>query len=219
MNNIGPNTLEHRKRRRKARNLLAFCLGVSFTVVTIGLLETDRFPDLSSAEAYGVGVAGGYLGASILLGVAALFPYVGHNLIASEDVEEIRQARRVIGASAIACLAVAIGLGLCAVCRWYSNGQELELAIAIASGLCHLIAVASFLASYRMMDEFAEELVRKAGMLSFGLVAAIVGGWAYLAVIGFAAPMSPIAILASILLAPLLSAKIVIDTMGLDIGL
>ncbi len=125
------------------------------------------------------------------LGTAS--PKVGARFLNVEDADELREQKKVLTSSGAAMVLwgiALVGLALAAPEGPVPQAAALALA-AIGLVLGTLLAIPS----YRHSDELMRAVNLEAGALAYGLVLLVVGSWAMLAHLGYAAGPAPLDLL------------------------
>ncbi len=166
---------------------------------------------LSATIAALVGVFYAVIGLGILIGTAS--PKVGARFLNVEDADELREQKRALGFSGMGMLAW--GVALMALALAAPDGPVPQSA-ALAIGLGGLIfgTVLSVLV-YRACDELMLAINLEAGALSYGLVFAVVGGWAMGAHLGYVADPAPLDVLTLFYVLVLLASFIAVGRRGM----
>lgn len=159
--------------------------GFAGASLLMNVVEGGALGELSGSQVGALGVAMVYLlmGLAVLVGAAA--PRVGSTFLNVEDADELREQRAAILPSAIACLAMAAGLAALALSG--AAGIVNPAAALAAFGLALVVATWLSLKVVRHSDELMRQVMREGASASYYLTFAVLGGWALLAHLGYAA--------------------------------
>jgi hypothetical protein len=156
----------------------------------IGLEPVGVLPK-SNTIATLVGVL--YIITGLAVGLGTASPKVGARFLNVEDADELREQKRVLTSSGSAMVlwgVALIGLALAAPDGPLPQSAALMLG---AGGL--VIGTVLAIPSYRHSDELMRAVNLEAGALAYGLVLLVIGGWAMLAHLGYAAAPAPLDLL------------------------
>lgn len=146
---------------------------------------------LSGTIAALVAVLYAVIGIGILIGTAS--PGMGAKFLNVEDADELREQKRVMvlsGASMLLWGASLLALALAA------PDGPLPQAAALAIGIGGLvIGIVVSVLVYRASDELMAAVNLEAGALGYGMVSLVIGVWAMLAHLGYAAATAPLDLL------------------------
>lgn len=132
-----------------------------------------------------------FTGLAVSLGTAS--PKVGARFLNVEDADELREQKKVLTSSGWAMVLWGIALvGLALAAPEGPVPQAAALALG-ASGL--VLGTLLAIPSYRHSDELMRAVNLEAGALAYGLVLLVVGSWAMLAHLGYAAGPAPLDLL------------------------
>lgn len=148
---------------------------------------------------------------SILVGTAN--PALGARFLNVEDADELREQKRVLLYSGLAMLLWGAALLALALAAPVGPVPQAAALIVGAGGL--LIGIALSLAIYRSCDELMLVVNLEAGALTYGLVLAVVGGWAMLAHLGYVAGPQPLDLLTAFYVLVLVASFIAIGRRGM----
>lgn len=144
-----------------------------------------------------------YLAFGLVVLVGAAFPRIGKRFLNVEDEAEVRDERAVL-LSAAACTSL-IGMALISIAL-------VSLSLFSANGAVGLV-IASLIASFiayrehqRRDDELAKVIATDAAAAAFSASSSIIVIWSLLAFFGYASPMSPLTLTATIAFCVLLGA-------------
>ena len=174
------------KWRKWAVSLLVGGLaGFAGASLLMNLVEGGALGELSGSQVGALGVAMVYLlmGLAVLVGAAA--PRAGSTFLNVEDADELREQRAAILPSAIACLAMAAGLTAVALAA--AAGMVTPAAALAGFGMALVVATWLSLMVVRHSDELMRQVMRDGASASYYLTFAVLGGWALLAHLGYAA--------------------------------
>lgn len=155
----------------------ASLLGESIRAGALGTLG------ISQVAALGVAMVYLLMGLAVALGAAA--PRVGSAFLNVEDADELREERASILPSGISCVAIAAGLAALAL-SGPAGLVSPAAALAVFGGTL-LVATWLSLSVMRRADELMRRLMSDGAATSFYLAFFVLGGWAVLAHLGFAA--------------------------------
>jgi hypothetical protein len=171
----------------------------------------DRLADLDD-KATVVAIAAGatyiVIGLSVALGLVA--PKAGATYLNVEDAEELREQGGMLALSAVACILTGAFLLILALAEAITPGLALPLAAACIIG----IAVSGWMVA-RRQDELTKQIGLESSTLTLQVVMILVGGWAALAVLGYADWLGPLAFIATVLLVQLFAIFVVITKRGM----
>lgn len=146
---------------------------------------------LSGTIAALVAVLYAVIGIGILIGTAS--PGMGAKFLNVEDADELREQKRVMVLSGASMLLW--GGSLLALALAAPDGP-LPQAAALAIGIGGLvIGIAVSVLVYRASDELMAAVNLEAGALGYGMVSLVIGVWAMLAHLGYAAAPAPLDLL------------------------
>lgn len=203
---------------RWVRKLLIPALigGVAGFAASAGMME---FIDSSAVGGLGVsatvaalvGMFYVVIGFGIAFGSAS--PQVGAKFLNVEDADELREQKKVLGLSGVAMLLW--GAALVALALAAPDGPVPQ-GVALAVGLAGLvIGTVLSIQVYRASDELMLAVNLEGGALSYGLVFAVVGGWAMLAHLGYTAAPAPLDLLSLFYVLVLVASFIAIGRRGM----
>jgi hypothetical protein len=165
--------------------------GVTFATMRFIGSSTVGGLDKSASVAALVGVLYALIGLIISIGAAS--PQVGAKFLNVEDADELREQKKVLILSGAAM--ILLGGALVALALAAPDGPVPQ-GVALIVGLGGLLAGTALSALvYRAYDELMLAVNLEAGALSYGLVFAVVGGWAVLAHLDYAAAPAPLDLL------------------------
>ena len=131
------------------------------------------------------------IAALVLAGAAS--PAMGARILNVEDADEVREMQSQFIPSGIAL--VLWGIALMALALAAPVGP-VAAPVALAFGVAGLLGGVWFaVKSYRAADELMLATNLEAGAILYGLVLLVVGGWAMVAHVGYAAPPAPLDLL------------------------
>ena len=139
--------------------------------------------DVSQVAALGVAMV--YLLMGVAVGLGAASPRVGATFLNVADADELREERASILPSGISCVAIAAGLAALAL----SGPAGLiapSTALAVFGGTL-IVATWLSVGVMRRADELMRQVMSDGAAVSFYLAFFVLGGWAVLAHLGFAA--------------------------------
>ena len=132
------------------------------------------------------------------VGLGAMAPRQGAVFLNVEDADEIREQRRSLAPSAIACILVGVFLLALAVAP---IGQAEDRTLwAAAAGACLLGVVALSIATRSRTDELMRQLSLESSALTLHVALVVLAVWAMLAQLGYAAWLTPLSLIAGLAL-------------------
>ena len=213
-----PETSGESSMPRWVRKLLIPALigGVAGFAASVGMM---RFIDSSAVGGLGksatiaalVGAVYAVIGLGI--GIGAASPQVGAKFLNVEDADELREQKRVLMLSGAAMLLW--GAALAALALAAPEGPVPQDAALIVGLGGFVIGTVLSVLVYRASDELMLAVNLEAGALSYGLVFAVVGGWATLAHLGYVAGPTPLDLLALFYVLVLVASFIAVGRRGM----
>jgi len=131
-----------------------------------------------------------YIFTAAVVGAGVASPSIGASFLNVEDSDELREQRRLLGASAVSMLATGLALVLLALAQPVGIVPP-AAALALAVALLAVVTVLG-ITQRRAMDELMRRVSLEGGSLAFYLTAMVGGGWAMLAHLGFAGAPAPL---------------------------
>ncbi len=175
-----------------------------------GLKGATLTPD--EAVALGAGVIYSIIG--LFVGLGALFPKAGSELLNVEDEEEIRDQRHIFGWGAVAMLLS--GLSMLGLVLGSPGFEFLGRAVAAALVAACVAGIACVgYITRNDSDEFGKRLSRDSGQVTLVLTAALFGGWAVLSHLGYVPMFTALGFLGGGLLIYLVAIFFVVAKAGL----
>jgi len=157
--------------------------------------DSIRFGDFGTMLAVIAGVTYTLLG--LVVGLGVLAPRSGARFLNVADADEIREEKRKLGPSAIAC--VLIGIFFIALVLAPDTSTS-RLMILLTLAICAGGVVVTTLASRGRYDELTRQVSTEASALTLHLSMLLLGGWATLSQLGYVGWMSPLAFIAGLAL-------------------
>ena len=201
--------------KKPVRTLIMRMLaGAVVGAATMGLFLTfvgDPFADLKDPATMAAIAAGAIyvlMGLSVAFGLAA--PRAGATFLNVEDADELREEAGKLGSSAVAALLSGAFLLVLAFADALGSSVALPLAGACLAGA----AIAGWVGA-KHQDELTRQVGLEAAALALQIVFVAIGGWAALAVLGYAIWMGPLALISSLMLLQLVAIFIVIGKRGM----
>ena len=188
-------------------------VGYGAGYLTGDYLEARGLKDLPlSVEIAGL-VAVLYIFVSVLVLAGSVRPAIGARILNVEDADEVREMHSQFVSSGVAMLLW--GLALLALALAAPVGPlQAPAALAIGAGGL-LIGLWFAFKSYRNSDELMLSMNLEAGAVTYGLVVVVLGGWAMLAHLGYAAAPAPLTILSLFYVLVLVASFIAIGRRGM----
>lgn len=168
-------------------------VGYAAAATALHFIDLDPVGGLGKSTTIATLVGVLYIVFGLTVGLGTLSPKVGARFLNVEDADELREQKKVLTSSGSAM--VLWGLGLIGLALAAPDGpvpQAAALALG-AGGL--VIGTVLAIPSYRLSDELMRAVNLEAGAISYGLVLLVVGGWAMLAHVGYAAAPAPLDLL------------------------
>jgi hypothetical protein len=185
------------KKTSKGRQALRVAIGaVAGAVTTIAFMELVGKQRLDSGEpgvivAIVAGLIYALLGVGV--GLGALAPRQGAVFLNVEDAEELREQRRSLVPSAIACVLGGAFLLLLALAP-VEQGGDLTL-WATGAGACLLASLAVTVATRDRVDELMRQVSLESASLTLHLALTGLSVWAMLAHLGYVAWVTPLSLI------------------------
>lgn len=154
-----------------------------------------RFAALAGAEA-ALLIALIYVVMGAFVGLAALSPRIGAALLNVEDADEVREEAASLRLSGLGCLL--LGASLAAFALGGPGGPVAPVPAAVLGFATLLLAALVSWAILRRADELMRAVSRDTAVAAYYLYFAVMGSWAVLAHLGFAAPPRMIDLLAAL---------------------
>lgn len=151
------------------------------------------------------------IGLGIMLGTAS--PALGARFLNVEDAEELREQKKVLSLSGGAM--VLWGAALLALALAAPDGPVPQAAALVVGAGGLVIGTALSVLVYRASDELMLAVNLEAGALTYGLVLLVVGLWAMVAHLGFAAGPQPLDLLTLFYVLVLVASFIAIGRRGM----
>lgn len=173
--------------------LLGGVVGYAAAATALNFIDHEPVGGLGKSTTFATLVGVLYVVFGLTVGLGTLSPKVGARFLNVEDADELREQKRVLTSSGTAM--VLWGLGLIGLALAAPDGplpQGAALALG-AGGL--VIGTVLAIPSYRLSDELMRAVNLEAGAISYMLVLLVVGGWAMLAHLGYAAAPQPLDLL------------------------
>lgn len=190
--------------------------GVAGFAVSWGALQfidSSAVGGLGTSATIAVLVGMLYVLTGLGVGLGTASPQFGAKFLNVEDADELREQKKVLILSGI--VSALWGVSLMALAFAAPEGP-LPQRIALAVGLGGLlIGSVISVAVYRACDELMRAVNLEAGALSYGALLAIVGLWALLAHLGYAAGPAPLDLLSLFYAVPLIASFVVIGRRGM----
>jgi hypothetical protein len=182
-------------------------IGFVAASATMRLLDGPMIGGLEASRAIAalVGMLYGLMGVSILAGLA--MPRAGAAFLNVEDADEIGEQKRMFFYSGVSSLLWGAALVVLALAA--PDGPIAQATALIVAAACFVIGTALCVPLYRASDELMVAVMQEGGALSAWLLFAVVGGWATLAHLGFAAGPQPLDLL-SVFYALMLAASFIV---------
>ena len=173
--------------------LIGAAVGFGASMAALQFIDSPAVGGLgkSASIAALVGVLYIVIGLGVAIGTAS--PNVGARFLNVEDADELREQKKLLTASGAGM--GLWGMALIALALAAPDGpvpQAAALALG-AGGL--VIGAALSIPVYRQCDELMRAVNLEAGAISYALVLVVVGGWAMLAHLGYAAAPQPLDLL------------------------
>lgn len=208
-----PSSLPRWVRKLLIPALIGGVAGFAATAAMMLYIDSSAVGGLgkSATIAATVGVLYAVIGIGITVGAAS--PGLGARFLNVEDADELREQKKVLTLSGAAM--VLWGGALFALALAAPDGP-LPQAAALAIG-CGGLMVGTLLSLlvYRASDELMLVVNLEAGALSYGLMFLVVGLWAILAHLGFAAAPAPLDLLTLFYVLVLAASFIVVGRRGM----
>jgi hypothetical protein len=151
------------------------------------------------------------IAAGILLGTAK--PGIGAKFLNVEDADELREQQRVLVWSGASMLLW--GVGLLALALAAPDGPVPQMAALVIFAAGMVIGTALSVRAFRASDELMLAINLEAGTITYGLMFLIIGLWAMLAHLGFAAAPAPLDLLSAFYGLGLLGSFIAVGRRGM----
>lgn len=178
------------------RALIGGVFGAGTTILLLSVIgDSIRFGDFGTMLAVIAGMSYTLLGVVVGLGVIA--PRSGARFLNVADADEIREEKRKLGPSAVACVLIGIVFIALALAPATSTGR---LTTLIILAICAGGVVVTTLAGRRHYDELTRQVDTEASALTLNLSMVVLGGWAALSQLGYVGWMSPLTFIASLAL-------------------
>lgn len=158
-----------------------------------------------------VGVTYAVIGFAIGLGAAS--PNVGARFLNVEDADELREQKKVLTLSGAGM--VLWGVALIALALAAPGGPVPQAAALVVGGAGFLIGTLLSVIVYRASDELMLAINIEAAALSFGMVFLVIGLWAMLAHLGYAAAPAPLDLLSLFYVLMLVASFIAVGRRGM----
>ncbi|MBI1403445.1 MAG: hypothetical protein GC147_09540 [Porphyrobacter sp.] len=187
--------------------------GFAASFALMRFIDSEAIGGLSKSATIAalVGVLYAVIALGILIGTAS--PALGARFLNVEDADELREQRRVLTWSGVAM--VLWGAALLALALAAPEGPlPAPAALAVGAGGLVLGTLIS-IRVYRASDELMLAVNLEAGALSYGLVLLVVGLWAMLAHLGYAAGPRPLDLLTAFYVLVLVASFIAVGRRGM----
>lgn len=166
---------------------------------------------LSATLAALVGVLYCVIGFGIVIGTSS--PGIGAKFLNVEDADELREQKRMLVLSGASMLLW--GVSLLALSLTAPDGPVPQVAaLAVGAGAL-VVGIALSVLVYRASDELMAAVNLEAGALSYGIVSLVVGLWAMLAHLGYAAAPAPLDLLTLFYVLALVASFIAVGRRGM----
>lgn len=166
---------------------------------------------LSATLAALVGVLYCVIGFGIVIGTSS--PGIGAKFLNVEDADELREQKRMLVLSG--ALMLLWGVSLLALSLAAPDGPVPQVAALAVGGGALVIGIALSVLVYRASDELMAAVNLEAGALSYGIVSLVVGLWAMLAHLGYAAAPAPLDLLTLFYVLALVASFIAVGRRGM----
>lgn len=166
---------------------------------------------LSATLAALVGVLYCVIGFGIVIGTSS--PGIGAKFLNVEDADELREQKRMLVLSGASMLLW--GVSLLALALAAPDGPVPQVAALAVGGGALVIGIALSVLVYRASDELMAAVNLEAGALSYGIVSLVVGLWAMLAHLGYAAAPAPLDLLTLFYVLALVASFIAVGRRGM----
>ena len=166
---------------------------------------------LSATIAALVAVLYGVIGLGIVLGTAR--PGVGAQFLNVEDADELREQKMILVLSGVSMLLW--GVALLALALAAPDGPLPQPAALAVGGGGLVIGIALSVKVFRISDELMAAVNLEAGALSYGITSLVIGLWAMLAHLGYAAAPAPLDLLTLFYVLVLVASFIAVGRRGM----
>ena len=166
---------------------------------------------LSATLAALVGVLYCVIGFGIVIGTSS--PGIGAKFLNVEDADELREQKRMLVLSGASMLLW--GVSLLALSLAAPDGPVPQVAALAVGGGTLVIGIVLSVLVYRASDELMAAVNLEAGALSYGIVSLVVGLWAMLAHLGYAAAPAPLDLLTLFYVLALVASFIAVGRRGM----
>lgn len=173
--------------------LLGGVVGYAAAATALSFIDSETVGGLAKSATIATLVGVIYIFVGLSVGLGTLSPKIGARFLNVEDADELHEQKKVLTSSGAAMVLWGVGLiGLALAAPDGPVPQAAALAVG-AGGL--VIGTVLAIPSYRLSDELLRAVNLEAGAISYGLVLLVVGGWAMLAHVGYAAAPQPLDLL------------------------
>jgi hypothetical protein len=166
---------------------------------------------LSGTLAALVGVLYCVIGFGIVIGTSS--PGLGAKFLNVEDADELREQKKMLVWSGASMLLW--GVSLLALALAAPNGPVPQAAALAVGGGGLVIGIALSVLVYRASDELMAAVNLEAGALSYGITSLVIGLWAMLAHLGYAAAPAPLDLLTLFYVLALVASFIAVGRRGM----
>ena len=193
--------------------LIGGVAGFAASAAMMGFIESSAVGGLgqSATIAALVGVLYCVIGFGIVVGTAS--PGLGAKFLNVEDADELREQKKMMVLSGTSMLLW--GLSLLALALAAPDGPVPQSAALVVGGGGLVIGIGLSVLVYRASDELMAAVNLEAGALSYGIVSLVVGLWAMLAHLGFAAAPAPLDLLTLFYVLVLVASFIAVGRRGM----
>lgn len=193
--------------------LIGAVAGFAGSYLLLQVIDSDAVGGLSTSRTLAALVGMLYLVIAFGIMAGTLNPKVGARFLNVEDADELREQKRMLissGGSMALWGAALLALAMAAPEGPIPQGAALVIG---ASGL--LLGTALSYVTYRSCDELMLAVNLEAGAISYSLVLLVVGMWAMLAHLGYAAGPAPLDLLTLFYVLVLVASFIAVGRRGL----
>jgi hypothetical protein len=173
--------------------LIGGVVGYAASMAMLRYIDSDAVGGLSASATIAalVGVLYAVIGIGIAVGTAS--PGLGARFLNVEDADELREQKKMLLWSGAAMLLW--GVALLALALAAPDGPVPQSAALAVGGGGLVVGIALSVMVYRISDELMLAVNLEAGALSYALLSLVVGLWAALAHLGYAAAPQPLDLL------------------------
>ncbi|AOL94196.1 hypothetical protein [Porphyrobacter sp. LM 6] len=193
--------------------LIGGTVGFAASSAMMRFIDSDAVGGLGASASIAalVGVLYCVIALGILFGAAR--PRLGAKFLNVEDADELLEQKKMLTLSGASMLLW--GISLLALALAAPDGPLPQTA-ALVIGVCGLvIGIGLSVLVYRHSDELMAAVNLEAGALSYGIVSLVVGMWAMLAHLGYAAAPAPLDLLSLLYVLVLLASFIAVGRRGM----